>query len=222
MDLRTLLGATLYMRGPELRAWAVSHPESGRRALAAFLTAGAAAAFWTQATPGRPAEIVGVSMPDLAAEAAAVGSLVVDPLGTGLVLERADLMLLARGEVPGEFSAWLRDLGRLGRQPAEVKARLRGAHVHVITGKAEQNEYRLYLLGKSDDGSLAVPCFSAAETLAQFVEVRRLREEGRPIGVAVYAGAEVLRIAAGMGAVVLIDPESPWETHLEPDLLRPS
>lgn len=215
-----LLASQLYVRTPLERQYVVSQPETGRRALPAFLTAEEGRAFWQQVAPGQAVELAFVDFPVLAAEARRVGGLLVDPAGTGLLLDRSELTLLAAGEIPGEFASWLQGWGRLSHQPAEVLARLRRSHVHVLTSRAAgESEPRIYLLEKSEDGTLAVPCFSSPETLAQFAQVRRLSEGGSGYAVALVEGEYCLRAASGLGAYLLVDPESPWEVQLEPTLL---
>jgi hypothetical protein len=169
--------------------------------------------------PGRPVQgIAAVPFAALAAAARPVGSVVLDPAGDGVLLDRAELAQLAVGEIPGEFTAWLREMGRLARTATDTLGRLRRAQVHVITG-GQGDEQRLYLLEKSEDGTMAVPCFSAAATLAQFAEVRGLFGGHHDYAIALVSGEHCLRVAAGLGAYVLLDPESPWETQLEPSLL---
>lgn len=220
MDLRTLLASQLFVRAPAERLFAVTQPETGRRAVPAFRQEVEGLAFWARVAPGHSVELVAVDLPVLAAEAKRVGGLLVDPDGEGLLLDRADLTMLAAGEVPGEFATWLRGWGRLDHQPSEVLARLRRTHVHVITGHEPREESsRLYLLEKSEDGTLAVPCFSSAASLAQFAQVRRLFEGQSSYAVALVDGPYCLRAAAGLGAYVVVDPESPWEVQLEPTLL---
>jgi hypothetical protein len=200
--------------------YALTQPDTGLRAVPAFVTATGAEEFWAEAAPGRP--VTGIAaMPFVALAAAArmVGSVVLEPAGDGVLLDRADLAQLALGELPGEFAAWLREMGRLGRTATESLSRLRRTQVHVITGKGAGDEQRLYLLEKSEDGTIAVPCFSAAETLAQFAQVRGLFDGHHDYAVAMVSGEHCLRVAAGLGAYVLVDPESPWETQLEPTLL---
>lgn len=214
-----LLTAEVYVRAPADRTPAVTRPDTGQQAVPCFVSPEDAVAFWRQTAPGRPAPVAAVAFGALAGQALAVGAVVLDPLGAGLMIERADLVPLAAGEIPGAFAVYLQELSRLGREPREVLSRLRQAHVHVLTGQDPQGGQRLHLLEKSEDGTIAVPCFSAPETLAQFGEVRRLA--GDQYGVALYSGAEVIRIAAGLGAYILVDPESPWETQLEPSLLLP-
>ena len=220
MDLRALLASQVFVRAPMERLFAVTQPDSGRRAVPAFRAEADGQAFWSRVAPGQPLELVAVDLPLLAAEAKRVGGLLVDPDGEALLLDRADLTMLAAGEVPGEFAAWLRGWGRLVHQPGEVLARLRRTHVHVITGRGPGDEApRIYLLEKSEDGTLAVPCFSSPETLAQFAQVRRLFEGQGGYAVALVDGPYCLRAAAGLGAYVIVDPESPWEIQLEPTLL---
>ncbi len=216
---RALLTAQLYVRAPAAAMYAVAQPETGLRSVPAFLTADEAIWFWSMVIKGKDHEAEPTSLRELATGAARVGGLVLDPAGAAVVVDRADLLQLAAGEVPGELTAWLRDLGRLGREPSEIIGRLRRSHVHVITGKGPDQEPRLYLLERSEDGTLAVPCFSSRETLLQFVQVRRLFEGHHDDAVSLVDGAYCLRAASGMGAYVLIDPESPWETQLEPTLL---
>lgn len=217
-----LLASQLYVRAPLARRYAVSQPDTGRRALPAFLTAGEGASFWSQVAPGQPVALEPVDFPALAAEARQVGGLLVDPAGFALLLDRSELMQLAAGEIPGEFAAWLRGWGRLKQQPAEVLSRLRRTYVHVLTGRARgegDSAPRIYLLEKSEDGTVAVPCFTTPETLAQFAQVRRLFEGDAGYAVALVDGEYVLRAANGLGAYLLIDPESPWETQLAPMML---
>lgn len=214
-----LLASQLYIRAPLERLYAVTQPETGRRALPAFLSEAGGEAFWAQVAPGQPVELVAVDFPLLAAEARRVGALLVDPLEAGLLVGRSELTQLAAGEIPGGFTAWLQGWSRVNHQPAEVLARLRKSHVHVITGRPEGDEApRLYLLEKSEDGTLAVPCFSSPESLAQFAQVRRLFESGSHYAVALVDGEYCLRAASGLGAYLLVDPESPWEIQLEPAL----
>lgn len=213
-----LLGAELVVRGPDPERWAVSRPDGGRRAVPAFLTEAEARAFWERATPGQPIALEWRPFLGLASEARAI---VLDPLAAGVLLDRSELKQLAAGEIPGDFAAWMRDFARLQRLPAEVAARLKQAHLHVLTGPGPEGRPQLYLLSKSDDGTTALPCFSSAETLAQFADVRRLREGETRYGAALYSGSDCLRIAAGLGAYVLVDPESPWETQIDPPLLEP-
>lgn len=205
-----LLDRKVFVRGPQPGAWAVTGPHSTDRALPVFLEEAGARSFW-----GAAAEVISMPFGLAAAEAARVGSLVIEPAGAGLLVERVDLRQLAAGETPGEFAAWMRDPARVGRPSAEVTERFRHAFVHVLVARAEQ---RLYLLSKSEDGTLAVPCFSAPERLAQFAQVRRLFDGGQNYAVALYRGEECLRVASGLGAYLLIDPESPWETQLDPIL----
>jgi hypothetical protein len=215
-----LLASRLYVRAPLERLYAVTQPDNGRRALPAFLSEAEGRAFWGQVAPGHPVALAAVDFPQLAAEARKAGALLVDPAGAGLLLDRAELTLLAVGEIPGEFAAWLRGWGRLNHRPAEVLARLRRTYVHVLTGRARgQESPRIYLLEKSEDGTLAVPCFSSPETLAQFAQVRRFFEGDSGYAVALVDGEYCLRAASGLGAYVLVDPESPWEVQLEPALL---
>jgi hypothetical protein len=213
-----LLAADLYVRAPARTPLAVLQPDTGRRAVPAFLQQDEAERFWAQAT-AEPIPVERAPLVELARAALPVGSLVIDPGGIDFLLNRAELMHLSRAEIPGEFAAYLRDLGRLSRRPAEVAGRLRRTLVHVIAGPGPDGQPRLYLLEKSDDGTLAVPCFSSAESLAQFAEVRRLFEGHHNLSVAMVEGGHVLQVASGMGAYVLIDPESPWETQLEPTFL---
>jgi hypothetical protein len=215
-----LLAATVYVRQPAHAPAALTRPDTGERAVPAFVTAADAARFWAEVSGGRPVAVEPVAFAALAAAARGVGRVVLDPAGAGVVLDRAELGALAVGEVPGELTDWLRQVGRLGRSSAEVTARLRKVHVHVLTTRNEPGqEPRLYLLEKSEDGTLAVPCFSSAQTLAQFAQVRRLAEQGGQQAVALVTGEHCLRVAAGMGAYVLFDPESPWETQIEPPLI---
>jgi hypothetical protein len=216
---RALLAAEVWAAGPGVDAYALTQPETGRRAVPAFLTEEAARTFWAGAAPGRAVPLAQMRFAELAANARTVGAVVLDPAGAGVLLDRAELAQLAAEEVPGEFGDWLRAPDRLGRASAEVLARLRRAHVQVITGKAGDEEQRLYMLEKSEDGTLAVACFSSPETLAQFAEIRRLSQKDAGYGVALVTGEHCTRVAAGMGAYVLLDPESPWETQLEPTLL---
>lgn len=216
---RALLSAPLYVRGPQIGAWAVVHPGSGQRAVPAFLTAEAAAHFWQQALPDEP-HVQTYPLRDIAQHAVPIGGLVLEPERGGLLLDRADLRQLAVGQVPGEFGAWMRDMGRLGSLPEEVMAELRRSLVHVITGPDESGAQRVYLLAKStDDGTRAVPCFSSPETLAQFAEIRRLFTDDQRYAVAMQSGEECIRTAVEIGASLIIDPESAWETTLEPTLL---
>lgn len=215
-----LLASRLFVRAPLERRYAVTQPQTGQRAVPAFLTAGEGEAFWHQVAPGLPVDLVEVDFPALAAEARQVGGLLVDPGETALLLDRGELTLLAAGEIPGEFAAWLRGWGRLGHEPTEVLSRLRRTYVHVITGRDRGEESpRIYLLEKSEDGTMAVPCFSSAETLAQFGQVRRLFEGDASYAVALVDGEYCLRVAAGLGAYLLVDPESPWEVQIEPTLV---
>lgn len=216
-----LLAATVYVRQPAGEPALLTRPDTGERALPAFVTAEDAAAFWAQATGGRTAAVEAAPFVAVAAAARGAGhAVVVDPAGAGLVLDRAELGALAAGELPGEFAAWLQQMGRMGRSSAEVTAHLRKVHVHVLTSRPEPGQApRLYLLEKSQDGALAVPCFSSAQSLAQFVQVRRLAEQGGGQVVALVSGEYCLQVAVGLGAYVLIDPESPWETQVEPSLL---
>jgi hypothetical protein len=214
-----LLIATLHVRGPQPLHYAVTDPGTGRRALPAFLTAEEASRFWATAAPGAVVNLEAIGLSALAGEARQVGALVIDPMGINLVLDRSELMPLALGQIPGQFAVWLQELGRLGRSDTEVIAQLRHAHVHVITGKTSGGDPQFYLLEKSEDGTQAVPCFSSVQSLTQFAEVRRLFEGHHDYAVALVDGAYCLQAAAGMGAYVLIDPESPWEKQLEPTLL---
>lgn len=214
-----LLAATVFVRAPLAAGYALTRPDTGQRAVPAFLSADEARSFWLQVAPGHAIEVEAVPFVDMAAQSRKVGGAVLDPGGAGLLLDRAEVTQLASAEVPGDLSVWLSDLGRLGRRPAEVMERLKRAHVHVITGRGPNQESRLYLLEKSDDGTLAVACFSSPETLAQFAEVRRLFEGHHDYAVALVDGEYCLRAAAGLGAYILIDPESPWETQLEPTLM---
>lgn len=213
-----LLGSSVYVRAPGPRLHLVTNPETGRRAVPAFLSTDEARAFWAQVTPGAPVALEEITFVALAGQARELGDVVIDPAEVNLVLTRAEVMQLAAGEIPGEFAAWMRQLDRLGRRPEEVMSRLRRAYVHVITGKGSGDEQRLYLLEKSEDGTLAVPCFTSRETLTQFAEVRRLFEGYHDHAVALVEGAHCLRVASGMGAYILVDPESPWETQVEPSL----
>lgn len=216
----SLLASRLFIRAPLERLYAVTQPDTGRRALPAFVADEEAQAFWQQAAPGQPIETAAVDFPALAGEARKVGGLLVDPAGIGMLLDRAELTLLAKGEIPGEFAAWLRGWGRLNHQPADVLARLRRTCVHVITGRNQgESAPRIYLLEKSEDGTMAVPCFTSPETLAQFAQVRRLFEGTTSYAVALVDGEYCLRAASGLGAYVLVDPESPWEVQLEPTLV---
>lgn len=214
-----LLTVTLHVRGPQLLRYAVTDPGTGRRALPAFLNKEDAGRFWALAAPGAVVTLEAIGLRALAGEARQVGALVIDPAEINLVLDRAELLPLSAGQIPGRFAVWLQELGRLGRSAAEVIAQLRHAHVHVITGKAPDGDSQFYLLEKSEDGTQAVPCFSSVQSLTQFAEVRRLFEGHHDYAVALVDGAYCLQAAAGMGAYVLIDPESPWETQLEPTLL---
>lgn len=216
---RHLLDSVLWVRRPAEGLLAVTSPETGQRAIPAFLAEQDARRFWQSlgAAPDMIAEPI--AFRELAGAARGVGAVVLDPEGAGLLVTRSELLPLAAGTVPGEFGAWLSELGRLGRSPGEVEARLRRNHVHVIASKGAQgSEPRLYLLEKSQDGTMAVPCFSTAATLAQFVQVRRLFEGEHGYAVAMLTGEQCLSIASALGAYVLIDPESPWETQLEPKL----
>jgi hypothetical protein len=216
---RLLLAATVHVREPVDR-YALTQPDTGVRAVPAFATAAEAESFWAQAVPGRPVQgIAAVSFIALAAAARPVGGVVLDPAGDGVLLDRAELAQLAVGEIPGEFAAWLREMGRLARTATDTLGRLRRAQVHVITGKGQGDEQRLYLLEKSEDATMAVPCFSDAASLAQFAQVRGLFEGHHDYAIALVSGEHCLRVAAGLGAYVLVDPESPWETQLEPSLL---
>jgi hypothetical protein len=212
---RQLLAATVWVRRPgEAGYHTVSRPDTGLRAVPAFVTEEEARAGW--GAEAEPMAFVALA----AAVARPVGAVVLDPLGSGVVLGRSELTFLANAEMPGAFSAWLREPGRLGRAPSAVVARLRRTHVHVITSRGgEGAEPQLFLLEKSQDGTLAVPCFAAPESLAQFAEVRRLPGDGTDRAIGLLPGEQVLRVAAAMGAYVLIDPESPWETQVEPTLL---
>lgn len=224
---RALLQAGLLLRGPDPAQWALQNPESGERGLPAFLTRGEAERFWGRLTPDSKVELLELSAPAAAAAALVAGNLILEPEGPAVALRRAELRQLAAGEAPGEFSAWLRQWGRLERTPAEVVSRLRRAHVYVLTGQAPDGAERIYLLEKSEDGSQAVPCFSDLGTLTQFAQIRRIATEagaGAGAGayrVALYPGHQSLRVAAGLGAYVLIDPESPWETQIDPPLIAP-
>lgn|GEM_PF-3933994 len=214
-----LLAATLYVRAPLERRWVVTQPGSDRRALPVFLTPEEGEAYWSALRPGELVRMAALPFMALAEEGRQVGGLLVDPEGASLLLERSELTHLAAGEIPGEFTAWLRGWGRLQDRTPEVMARLRRGHVYVISGRNGEGQ-RLYLLERSDDGSMAVPCFSSAETLAQFAEVRRLfAEGGRGYAVALVEGEYCLRAASGLGAYLLLDPESPWELQIEPTLL---
>ncbi len=212
-----LLAGVLYVREPVERLWAVSQPGTKNRALPAFLTPGEGEAFWSAAATGQPVTMTSMPFQQLADAARQVGGLLIDPAGVGLLLDRAELTQLAAGEIPGEFTAWLQGWGRLQERTGEVIARLRRSHVHVITGRSGESQ-RLYLLERSDDGTVAVPCFSSAETLAQFARVRRLFDGDPAYAVALVSGETCLRAASGLGAYLLLDPESPWELQVEPSL----
>lgn len=217
--LRELLTASLYVRGPQGAPWAVVQPETDQRALPAFLSAEAARRFWVQSGVAHPT-VETQPITELARLAAQVGGLVLEPEQGGLLLDRSDLRQLAVGQVPGEFSAWMRDVSRLGSLPADVMAELRRAHVYVITGPDETGAQRLYLLAKSsDDGARAVACFSSPEMLAQFAEVRQLFTGNQRYAVALQSGEETIRTAVEIGASLILDPESAWETTLEPTLI---
>lgn len=213
-----LLASTLWARGPEIGRWLVSNPENGQRALPLFLTEADADGFWAQAAPGSDGHAESTTLKEAAAAARRAGALVIDPMDAGFMIERVDLVPLAAGEVPGAFAAWLQEPDRLQRQPEDVSAGLGQAHLFVLAGRSEgEGEApRLYLLTKSEDGTVAVPCFSSPATLSQFADVRRLDPLGEGYAVALYPGAECLRIAAGLGAYLIVDPESPWETQIEP------
>jgi hypothetical protein len=212
-----LLASTLYVRTPT-STFGVSQPDTGRLALPAFLEEAEAISFWAVATPEQQPTIVSMGFPAIAEAGRSVGALVIDPMAGGLLLDRAELTHLAAGEMPGAFTAWLRSLDRLARQSSEVITQLRGSHVHVITGRGADGEQRVYLLEKSEDGTQAVACFSSPATLAQFADVRRLFEGHHDYAVGLVTGAQVMRMASGLGAYILIDPESPWETQVEPTL----
>lgn len=216
-----LLASPLHVRVPAATPFTVTNPQTGQSAVPAFLTAMEAEAFWREAVPGSNIAVEAISLQRLAGAVLTKGGLVIDPTGASLLIGRAELITLAAGEVPGEFAAWMREPARLGRQPAEVSERLRRSQVHVLVGKGEVGEApRLYLLEKSEDGTLAVPCFSSPETLAQFAQVRRLFDGGETgYAAGIVSGDHCLQVAAGLGAYVLIDPEAPWETQLEPPLL---
>lgn len=214
----SLMSAHLFLRGPVEQPPAVTDPETGRRAVPVFFTEASARAFWQLVAPGTQVELVRSPFSPLAETGRRVGALVVEPSGENFVLDRGGLLQLSHGEIPGEFAAWLREPGRLGRAGSEVLARLRRSHVHVIAGKDAHGEPRLYLLEKSEDGTPAVACFSSAESLAQFAQVRRLFEGHHDYAVALIEGEQCIRAAGGMGAYLLIDPESPWETLIEPTL----
>lgn len=217
---RLLAQSTLHVRTP-MNRWVVTNPETGGRAVPVFLSSEEATRFWSLIGPEGTISVGAVSLPEVAEQAVGIGAVVVEPGDAGVVIDRGALKQLAAGEIPGEFAAWMRDLGQLGRHPDEVLARLKRTHVFVLTGRAEGEDQRLYLLTKSEDGTTAVPCFSGRETIAQFSQVRRLFEGTQAYGVALYRGDECLRVAASLGAYVLIDPESPWETQLEPPLPGP-
>jgi len=217
--MAALLGASLFARIPAPGSWALSRPGAGQRAVPAFTTHQAAEEFWGKIPTPQPLEIAELPFGLLAAEALAVGGLVLDPLGADVVVERGELRLLLNHEVPGAFTAWMQGLDRLGRASDDVMARLRGSHLYTLAGKDPEDRQRLLLLSKSDDGTQAVACFTSAETLAQFAAVRRLGESDQGYGVAMYQGDELVQIAQQMGAYLLLDPESPWETQLEPPLL---
>lgn len=224
---RAVLKVRLALRGPDPAQWTLQNAETGQRALPAFLSRAEAERFWDALTPGSPVELIELAGPAAAAAALPVGNLVLQPQGPAVMVGRAELMQLAEGEAPGDFSAWIRQWSRLERTPAEVLSRLRRAHLYVLTGQAADGAARLYLLEKSDDGTQALPCFSDPGTLAQFAQVRRIATEsgvGTGSGayrVALYQGRECLRVAAGLGAFLLIDPESPWETQVDPPLIAP-
>lgn len=221
---RALVQGRLVLRGPDPARWTLQNPETGQRGLAAFLSRDEAERFWGSLTPGTSVELVELAGPGAASAALTVGNLVIQPHGPAITAGRAELRQLAEGEAPGDFAAWIRQWGRLERTPAEVVSRFRRAHVYVLSGQAADGAARLYLLEKSDDGTQAVPCFSDPGTLAQFAQVRRIATEGTGAGayrVALYHGRECLRVAAGLGAFVLIDPESPWETQIDPPLIAP-
>lgn len=217
---KALLSTPIHVRGPAPAAWAVTRPDTGEKAVPAFLSTDAAARFWSAISHHPPVQIHQVAFADLAELAAPVGNVVLEPIKGGLVIPRADLRQLAVGQIPGEFAAWLRGLGRLQTLPREMMDQLRQAQVHVITGQDSEGGHRLYLLSKSaDGGSQAVACFSSPETLTQFASVRRLFDGTTRYGVALYSGKDCIRIAAEIGASIIIDPESAWETQLEPGLI---
>jgi hypothetical protein len=213
-----LFQCQVYVRVPDLSRWTLERPDDGVRALAAFLSAAEATDFWQRVAPGQVVQVAPIAFVKLAAEAARTGSLVLDPGGVGLVLSKGELSLLAVGEIPGELAQWLRQPERLGRTAGEVLSRVRRAHLFTLVGQAPGGEQRLYLLEKSEDATLAVPCFSSLDALAQFASVRRLFEGEQVYATALLPGERCVRTASGLGAYLLIDPESPWEEQLEPGL----
>lgn len=217
--MTALLDATLFARIPAPASWALTRPGTGQRAVPAFVTKEETEEFWGKIPTGKSLEIAELPFGLLAAEALTVGGLVLDPMGTDITIERGELRLLIHGEIPGAFTDWMQGLDRLGRHSLDVMARLRSSHLYTLAGKDADDRDRLYLLSKSDDGTQAVACFTSSETLAQFAAVRRIGESVQPYGVALYKGEELVQIAQAMGAYLLLDPESPWETQLEPPLL---
>jgi hypothetical protein len=217
--MTALLESNLFARIPAPASWSLTRPGAGQRAVPAFLTYKATEEFWHKVPTGKPLEIAELPFALLAAEALPVGGIVLDPMGADVTIERGELRLLLNHEVPGAFTAWMRGLDRLGRTGLEVMARLRSSHLYTLAGKDADGRQRLYLLSKSEDGTQAVACFTSPETLAQFAAVRRLGESDQGYGVAIYRGEELVQIAQQMGAFLLLDPESPWETQLEPPLL---
>jgi hypothetical protein len=211
----TLLAANVHVaQDPGLPPLALTQRETGQRAVPAFLTLADAQAFWAGAAPGRT---ITVRQAPFVEVATAAGGMLVDPADLAIELNRTELTYLSIGELPGEFAQWLQELGRLSRSTAEIARRLRQTYVYAMTGRGPTGENRLYLLEKSEDGTMAVACFSSPESLAQFADVRRLPDSGE-YQVAFLPGDKVLQTAGGLGAYVLIDPESPWETQLEPTL----
>lgn len=211
--------ADLYVRMPLGEQWPLTRPNGDGRALAAFLSAAQAEQFWQTAAPGPAVIVEKVPFSRLAEAARPVGGLLVDPPGAALLLDRAELTQLAAGQIPGDLTAWLQGVDRVARQPSEILARVRRAYLHVLTGQGVGAAPRVYLLEKSEDGTQAVACFSSAATLAQFAAVRRLLQGEQPYSAALVEGEFCLRAAAGLGAYLLVDPESPWETQLEPQLV---
>ncbi len=217
--MAALIDATLYARIPAPGSWALTRPGVGQRAVPVFLTQAEADLFWRQIPTGKPLEIAELPFGLLAAEALSVGGLVLDPAGADVLIERGELRLLLNQEIPGQFTAWMQGLDRLGRNEFDVMSRLRRSHLYTLAGKDGDDQLRLYLLSKSEDGSQAIACFTSPATLAQFAAVRQLGESDQGYGVAVYQGEELVQIAQQMGVWLLVDPESPWETQLEPPLL---
>jgi hypothetical protein len=215
---RALLGAQFWLRAPEPVRFALSNGEM--RVLALFSDEQACLSFWQGIDPGRPVQAVPYPFQEAARLAQQVGGAVIEPghpaAPAGLLIPPVDLALLAAGEVPGELTAWLASSERIGRNPGELVQRLRESLVWGLVGPGPEGEPRLYLLAKSDDGTMAVPVFSGPEALASFREVRRLGDEFR---ATLLEGARAVRIAREMGAVLLADPESPWEAEVEPTYL---